>query len=65
LSLELLVSGIQTELVDAISLNHMTTFLIGLLIGFIAGLLVIRNNAAKAAKLEDKGKTILDILKGR
>jgi F0F1-type ATP synthase assembly protein I len=43
----------------------MTTFLIGLLIGFIAGLLVFRNNAAKAAKLEDKGKSILDALKGR
>jgi len=43
----------------------MTTFLLGLLIGFIAGLLVFRNNAAKAAKLEDKGKTLLDALKGR
>jgi F0F1-type ATP synthase assembly protein I len=43
----------------------MTTFLIGLLIGFIAGLLVFRNNAAKAAKLEDKGKSILDALKGK
>ena len=42
-----------------------TTFLIGLLIGFIAGLLVFRNNAAKAAKLEDKGKTLLDALKGK
>lgn len=43
----------------------MTTFLIGLLIGFIAGLLVFRNNSAKAAKLEDKGKTLLDALKGK
>jgi hypothetical protein len=43
----------------------MTTFLIGLLIGFIGGLLVFRNNAAKAAKLEDKGKTLLDALKGK
>ena len=41
------------------------TFLIGLSIGFIAGALVFRNNAAKAAKLEDKGKTILDALKGK
>ena len=41
------------------------SFLIGLLIGFIAGLLVFRNNAAKAAKLEDKGKTLLDALKGK
>lgn len=43
----------------------MITFLIGLLVGFIAGLLVFRNNAAKAAKLEDKSKSILDALKGK
>jgi len=43
----------------------MITFLIGLLIGFIGGFLVFRNNAAKAAKLEDKGKSILDALKGK
>ena len=43
----------------------MITFIIGLVIGFIAGALVFRNNAAKAAKLEDKGKSILDALKGK
>ena len=43
----------------------MTTFLIGLAVGFVSGLLVFRNNAAKAAKLEDKGKSILDALKGK
>ena len=43
----------------------MITFLIGLVLGFIAGLLVFRNNAAKAAKLEDKGKSILAALKGK
>lgn len=43
----------------------MIAFLLGLLIGFVAGLLVFRNNAAKAAKLEDKGKSILDALKGK
>ena len=43
----------------------MITFLLGLLLGFIAGLLVFRNNAAKAAKLEDKGKSILAALKGK
>ena len=32
----------------------MTTFLIGLAIGFAAGLLVFRNNAAKAAKIGDR-----------
>lgn len=43
----------------------MIAFLIGVILGFIAGLLVFRNNSAKAAKLEDKGKTILDALKGK
>lgn len=43
----------------------MIAFLIGLAVGFVAGLLVFRNNAAKAAKLEDKGKSILDALKGK
>ena len=43
----------------------MISFLIGLAVGFVAGLLVFRNNAAKAAKLEDKGKTLLDALKGK
>ena len=54
----------------------MITLLIGLLIGFIAGLLVFRNNAAKvkdvelkaAAEIEAdkaKAKSILDALKGR
>lgn len=41
------------------------THLIALLVGFVAGALVFRNNAAKAAKLEDKGKTLLDALKGK
>ena len=43
----------------------MTTFLLGLVLGFIAGLLVFRNNAAKAAKLEDKAVDILKALKGK
>ena len=41
------------------------THLLALLAGFVAGALVFRNNAVKAAKLEDKGKTILDALKGK
>lgn len=41
------------------------THLLALLAGFVAGAIVFRNNAAKAAKLEDKGKTILDALKGK
>jgi F0F1-type ATP synthase assembly protein I len=43
----------------------MTTHLIALLVGFIAGFLVHRKHAAKAASVEQKGKTILDVLKGR
>ena len=43
----------------------MITHLIALLVGFVAGALVFRNNAAKAAKLEDKSKSILDALKGK
>lgn len=35
------------------------------ILSFIAGALVFRNNAAKAASLESKGKSILDQLKGR
>lgn len=43
----------------------MTALLLGLLLGFIAGLLVFRSNAAKAAKLEDKTVDILKALKGK
>lgn len=43
----------------------MITHTIALVVGFIAGALVFRNNAAKAASLESKGKSILDALKGK
>jgi F0F1-type ATP synthase assembly protein I len=43
----------------------MITHILALVIGFIAGALVFRNNAAKAASLESKGKSILDQLKGK
>ena len=43
----------------------MITHLLALLVGFVAGALVFRKHAAKAAKLEDKGKTLLDALKGK
>ena len=43
----------------------MITILVSLLIGFVAGALVFRNNAAKAAKLEDKTVDILKALKGK
>jgi len=42
-----------------------TAILISLLVGFIAGFLVHRRHASRAAQLEAKGKTILDVLKGR
>ena len=40
-------------------------FLTGILIGFVAGVLVVRNNAAKLKSSEDKGKALLDALKGK
>jgi uncharacterized protein YneF (UPF0154 family) len=46
----------------------MTTLIliaVSLVVGFIAGALVFRKHAAKANELEAKGKTILDVLKGR
>jgi hypothetical protein len=43
----------------------MITFLIGLALGAIASALVIRNNAARAAKLDDQGRKLLDALKGK
>jgi uncharacterized protein YneF (UPF0154 family) len=46
----------------------MTTLLLiaaSLVLGFIAGALVFRKHAAKATELEAKGKSILDVLKGR
>ena len=43
----------------------MITHIIALVVGFIAGFLVHRKHAAKAAQVEQKGKTILDVLKGR
>jgi F0F1-type ATP synthase assembly protein I len=38
----------------------MIAFIIGLLIGFVAGALVFRKHAAKAAALEVKAKSIAD-----
>lgn len=36
-----------------------------LLAGFIAGVLLYRNNVAKLKSTEDKGKALLDALKGK
>ena len=41
------------------------TFLKGILIGFLAGILVYRRHAEKLKSAEDKGKSIIDALKGR
>ncbi len=43
----------------------MITHLLALLVGFRSGALVFRKHAAKASELEAKGKSLLDILKGR
>ena len=50
------------------SLTKMTYLIciaIGFIAGLITGLLVMRKHSAKAASLENKGRTILDVLKGR
>jgi uncharacterized membrane-anchored protein YhcB (DUF1043 family) len=43
----------------------MITHLIALLVGFIAGALVMRKHKAKADTLEAKGRQALDALKGK
>lgn len=43
----------------------MITHLLALLVGFVAGAIVFRKHAAKASELEQKGKSILDALKGK
>ena len=44
-------------------MSYLITFLTGILIGFIGGVLVVRNNLGKAKQLDDKGKALLDALK--
>lgn len=43
----------------------MITHLLALIVGFVAGALVMRKHKAKADSIEAKGKTILDALKGK
>ena len=43
----------------------MITHLIALLVGFVAGALVMRKHKAKADSIEAKGKSLLDVLKNR
>lgn len=46
-------------------MSYLILFLTGLLIGIVAGLLIYRRHAASLKSTEDKGKSILDALKGR
>jgi hypothetical protein len=43
----------------------MITHLLALIVGFVAGALVFRKHAAKAASLESKSKELLSALKGK
>jgi hypothetical protein len=43
----------------------MITHILALLVGFLAGFLVHRRHAAKAAALESKGRSLLAALKGK
>lgn len=43
----------------------MITHLLALVVGFIAGVLVFRNNAGKAKAIEEKAKAAVDSLKGK
>ena len=46
-------------------MSYLILFTTGLLIGVVAGLLIYRKHAASLKASEDKGKSILDALKGR
>jgi F0F1-type ATP synthase assembly protein I len=46
-------------------MSYLILFITGLLIGFVAGLLVYRKHSDRLKSTEDKGKSILDALKGR
>jgi hypothetical protein len=46
-------------------MSYLILFTTGLLIGFVAGLLVYRKHSDRLKSTEDKGKTIIDALKGR
>lgn len=43
----------------------MITFLIGISLGFIGGLVVARNNVERTESVVARGKKLLDALKGR
>jgi hypothetical protein len=46
-------------------MTYLICIAIGFAAGLVTGLLVMRKHSSKAASLENKGRSILDILKGR
>ena len=46
-------------------MSYLILFVTGLLIGAVAGLLIYRKHAASLKATEDKGKHLIDALKGR
>ena len=46
-------------------MSYLILFVTGLLIGVAAGLLIYRKHAASLKASEDKGKHLIDALKGR
>jgi hypothetical protein len=46
-------------------MSYVYTFLTGLLIGILGGILVYRNNKAKLEAKETEGRKLLDALKGK
>lgn len=41
------------------------SFIVGLVIGLVAGLLISRKHRAKLESAEAKGRSLIDVLKGR
>lgn len=46
-------------------MSYIITFLIGAALGTVAGLLIYRKHSGKAQSIEAKGKSLLDVLKGK
>lgn len=64
--------GVQLNQFFLNKMSYLITSIVSLLIGFLAGILVGRNNAKKvetvvstAKQTQERGKYILDVLKGR
>lgn len=46
-------------------MSYIITFLLGVALGAVAGILAYRNNLSKAQGIEAKGKAALSALKGK